>query len=75
MNRHTSIRQIKENNIIAARAKDGLNRNTTEIKEVEKDPSLKYISNPDIKSKTELEKKAKSDNVKRKYYLFFQLVD
>jgi hypothetical protein len=63
-NRHTSVKQIRNEKIVAAREQIGLTTQIKDIKDESKDPSLKYVSNPEVKSKSEWKKKVKNDNLK-----------
>lgn len=60
--KHTSIRQIKEEQLIKARAEANLLKERTEIKIVEKDPTLKYVDNPEVKTKADLKERLRKEN-------------
>ena len=49
--------------IIRARRENGLNEKTSDIKNISKDPTLKYIKCPSIGSKSELIKHRKTEDV------------
>lgn len=53
--KYNSIKERKEEELRAARAKAGLLESTTDVKETSKDPGLKYVENPKIFSKTLLD--------------------
>ncbi len=62
--RHSSIKQIKEEERLQARIKNGLDSKPSDIKDVYNDPTTSYVENPPAKSKSEWVKKIKAENVR-----------
>jgi len=61
--KYTSMRQIKKENHEAAREKIGLFKEENDIKIVDKDPSLKYVHNPEFKTAKDLKEKYRQENM------------
>lgn len=61
--KHTTAKEIKEEKLRHARSKMNLNE-PTDIKNFHKDPALKYVTKPEIRSKTEKDKLLKEQNLK-----------
>lgn len=57
------MKQIHDAERKMTRQNAGLLPSSTEIKDVNKDPGLRFVIKPDIKTNTELADKAKADNV------------
>ena len=57
------MKQMKEDERLLARGAAGLSPGTSDIKEINKDPTVGYVSNPCIKSNTELITNLKAQNV------------
>lgn len=61
--KYTSIKQIKRDNHVKAREKVGLLPEETDIKILDKDPSLNYVYNPENKTSRDLKEKLKKENM------------
>ena len=58
----TSIKQIKENNRKLARENAGLEKEITDIKITNQDPSLAYVYNPEHKTISDLKERMRKEN-------------
>jgi len=63
IDRNTSMKQIRSEKILQARKDVGLSERTTDLKDNIVAPTLAYIENPSIASRSELQAKDKADNV------------
>jgi len=61
--KYTSIKQIKKENHEIAREKIGLLKEENDIKIKEKDPTLKYVYDPEFKTANNLKEKYKKENM------------
>jgi hypothetical protein len=61
--KYASIKQIKKDNHEKAREKIGLLKEENDIKLPEKDPTLKYVENPEFKTAKELKEKYRKENM------------
>jgi hypothetical protein len=57
------MEEIKKEKLDSARQKMSLNKETADIKILDKDPSLAYVYKPQVKTKFELDRKKKQENV------------
>ena len=63
--KYTSIKQIKKENHEIAREKIGLLKEENDIKTSEKDPTLKYVHNPEHRTAKDLKEKFKKENMEQ----------
>lgn len=59
---HVSVKEIKDENKIAARNKCGLHDKFVDIKDSSKDPTLAYVDSPAVKTKMDLEQRRREEN-------------